>query len=314
MARTDRLPLDGYLRAQSIEQELELARKELEEVRSRHASASQKIVQARAKELRAAESAAHDLREWRAKSRELIASANARTRERPDDLRIVRSRLAGGLRDARHAVHHLVFTNKDRHVAAVRLQNWWRAELSKRIVVLFRLRQRLVAAWRLQHASATRLQAAFRGKRARDRAEVLVTQREQEWQRRDRKRVTKNRLAVKVQCAVRTMIARSEVQKQRRLKQTRMRLMLTTTEPPQSILCSESLQSLHGPSSVLLDAKWGCCCCACALPVATVSKAWHLERESMKAREQGVPLALPEIRGGAARRGVAWADAAASPH
>lgn len=295
MASTDRLPRDGEVRLQRMEQQLELARKELEEVRSRRASASQKIAKARAIELRSAESVADDRKQWRAKSKELIAAANARARERPEDLRIVRSRLVGGLRDARRAVHHLNFTNKDRDIAALRLQGWWRRVLSKRVVVLLQLRQRLVAAWGLQHFTATRLQAAFRGWLARGRVEVLVAQRAEEMQRLDKKRLTKNRVATKIQCAVRIMLARVAVQRQRRHKQSRLRLMLTTAEPPQGILCSQSLQSLHGPGSVLLDATRGCCCCACALPVATVSEAWHVERESMKVQEAAVSLMQPEI-------------------
>jgi len=312
MASSDRLPRDGDLRVQRMEEELELARKELEEIRSRRASTSQRIAETRARELCAAESAAKDRRQWREKSVELMALADARAKERPEDLRIVRSRLAGGLRDARHAVHNLVFTKKDRHNAAIRLQSWWRAVLSRRVAVLLQLRQRMVAMWRLQNASATRLSAAFRGKLARDHVQTLVAQRQSEVQRQDKKRLTKNRFVVKVQCAVRTMIAKNTVKEQRRHKQTRMRLMLTPTEPPQDVLCSESLQSLHGQSSALLNCKWGCCCCACALPVATVSESWHLERESAKVQERTDLLALPEIGGGAARRSLKWASAGRS--
>mmetsp|Transcript_152716 Transcript_152716/g.269553 ORF Transcript_152716/g.269553 Transcript_152716/m.269553 type:complete len:386 (-) Transcript_152716:57-1214(-) len=141
---------------------------------------------------------------------------NLLTQRAEEELRNSRIALKDKMLFLHQTIHHIAFLEEDKHMAAKRIQAWWRAILAKRVVQIVLIRKLLMEVHAEMSRAATKIQSIQRGKQARMGCLSLRMQREERMRQQQKEEDERlQRSVVKIQAHARRTFAQRWTQARR---------------------------------------------------------------------------------------------------
>jgi hypothetical protein len=132
------------------------------------------------------------------------------------ELRKSRIALTDSMLGLHQGIHDLAFLEEDQRKAATRVQRWWRAVLTNRVIAIAMIRKHLNSVAQQLAQSATQVQAIVRGRQARMGCFRLRQEKEQRMQQAQKLAMDRKLKAViKLQSQIRRLAAVKETQGRR---------------------------------------------------------------------------------------------------